>query len=83
MKLSVTYDQKRSGYFISGHGFDFFAYFTEGGPNGGSYIECDNVVRQGDPYSLHLIIPLSGAQMLSTDLLETLICKELAEYWNI
>jgi hypothetical protein len=82
MKLNITYDEKRCGYFVQGHGFDFFAYFT-GDPNGAGFIECDSVQRQGDDYTAHLSIPLNGAKMLSPDLLETLIVKELFPLWGI
>ena len=82
MKLDITYDEKRCGYFVKGHGFDFFAYFT-GDLDGQGFIECDSVQRAGDDYTVHLMIPLKGAKMLSPDLLETLISKELLPLWGL
>lgn len=82
MKINITYDEKRSGYFVQGLGFDFFAYFT-GDMQGAGFIECDSVQREGDDYTLHLTIPLSGARLLSSDLLETLIIRELQKFWEL
>lgn len=82
MKLNITFDEKRCGYFVSGSGFDFFAYFT-GDMDGDGFIECDSVQRKGDDYTMHLTIPLNGAKMLSPDLLETLIVRELAPLWGL
>jgi hypothetical protein len=82
MKLNITFDEKRCGYFVQGHGFDFFAYFT-GDMAGDGFIECSSVKRAGDDYTAHLVIPLRGAKMLSPDLLETLIARELFPLWGI
>lgn len=75
--LQVTYDEERCGYFVKGHGFDFFAYFTE------DAIECCSVTRKDDDYILHLSIELRGLKRLSCDILETLIARELATVWVI
>jgi hypothetical protein len=82
MKLNITYDDKRCGYFVQGMGFDFFAYFT-GDFDGAGFIECDSVQRQGDDYTAHLAIPLQGAKMLSPDLLETLILRDISLLWEM
>lgn len=82
MKLHITYDEKRCGYFVRGMGFDFFAYFT-GDLDGAGFIECDSVQREGEAYTAHLTIPLNGASMLSNDLLETLILRELTPLWGL
>lgn len=55
--IGVCYDEKRSGYFVAGDGFDFFCYFTTDGDDA-TYIECDCVERHGygDGFKLSLSI---------------------------
>ncbi len=70
-KFQVSYDEKRCGYFVKGHGFDFFLYFTTG-----DTLECDSVMREGSDFELHLTIPI-GQTKPSSDLVETLVAREL------
>lgn len=56
LNIDVMYDEKRQGFFVTGDGFDFFAYFT--GDQETTHVECDHVERSGfgDGYSIHLKI---------------------------
>lgn len=81
-KLNVIYDEKRCGYWINGHGFDFFAYFTsDGGPK--SWIECDCVTREGCDFNFHLVVPIETAKTPSCDLVETLVARELNKHLEL
>lgn len=77
--LDITYDEKRCGYWVQGDGFDFFAYFTSG--DGGNFIECDHVQRQGDDFTLHLSVRLGPNGQPHADILATALQRELAKYW--
>lgn len=71
MNFEVIYDKKRSGYFVKGHGFNFFLYFTTG-----DCLECSSVKRDGCDFEIHLSIPI-GPTEPSCDLVETLVAMEL------
>lgn len=86
--IDITWDEKRSGYWIAGDGFDFFAYFTSDVDINGNveqeFIECDHVQREGEPFVLHLQVPLravSGTKGIQ--IVETQIVNELRKYWDI
>lgn len=80
--LSSFYDEKRCGYFVSGDGFDFFAYHVGDSETPEAFgIECDHVERSGygNGYSIHLYIPLLQAPMSETVLVNA-INRELAKH---
>lgn len=87
--LEVAWDEKRCGYWISGEGFDFFAYFTGGGEapgdmNASQYLECDHVQRQGEDFVLHLQVPIkSAAGEQGVQLVETQVFNEFRKYWAV
>lgn len=87
--LNVTWDEKRCGYWISGAGFDFFAYFTSGGEspddmNAPQYLECDHVQRHGEDFVLHLQVPIKNAAgEQGIQLVETQVLNELRKYWDV
>jgi len=79
--LDIWYDEKRCGYFVTGSGFDFFAYLTDDG-DGNNFIECDHVVRQGYDQAVPIVVAFGGAKNLSLDIVETAILIELKKYWK-
>ena len=87
--LDVTWDEKRCGYWFSGAGFDFFAYFTSDGEmpdedNAAQYLECDHVQRKGESFVLHLQVPIKNASGASgIELVETQVVNELRKYWAV
>ena len=86
--IDVTWDEKRCGYWITGDGFDFFSYFTSDSDIdediGQEFIECDHIKRDGDPYVLHLQVPLKTVSgVKGIQIVETQIVNELQKYWHI
>lgn len=82
----ITRDDKRCGFFVSGSGFDFFAYYTcdttEDGSQLSTYIECDHVERAGEPSEIHhMRINLGPSGVAIEDILHTAISKWLCERW--
>lgn len=75
LKLNVRFDKKRCGYFIEGHGFDFFLYFTD------DYLECDQVEKIGSDKVLHMYIPLNGKPGMSCDVLENKLLEVMLSNW--
>jgi len=78
--LDIEYDEKRCGWWVSGSGFDFFAYMTSD-DHGNNFIECDHVVREGSSLDRHITIAYGGAKKLTSDVLETALLIELRKYW--
>lgn len=80
MTLDVKYDNDRSGYWVRGLGFNFLTYFASRSDS--QFLEAD-VKRIGDDEVVHLSIPLGRAGAPSTDLIETLVTRELGRHWDL
>lgn len=85
--LDVAWDEKRCGYWFSGSGFEFFAYFTSAEPGideSAQFLECDHVQRKGEAFVLHLQVPIKKTVGISgIELVETQVVNELSKYWII
>lgn len=79
--LSIIYDEKRSGYFVFGDGFDFFAYFTSDDTNSNIFIVCDCVERAGfgQGYAAHIQVSCRS-DILSESEVMLAIDQELAKH---
>ena len=81
--LSVRYDEKRCGYFVTGSGFDFFLYFTTGDTLECDSLNCSTEVFGHEVYnSTSISIPLNGCEKYSCDVVETLVARALAAVWT-
>lgn len=80
--FDITYDKRRCGYFVVGHGFDFFLYFTGSPYVEEIYLECDVVMPEGVPgsYSHHLQFHLWNGHH-SVQLVETMVYRELVKFF--
>lgn len=76
-RLAVSFDEKRHAYWVRGMGFDFWLFFV----SGGQWLECDSVIRQGDPQERYISILSRGTP--SPDYLETALLRELAMFWDM
>jgi hypothetical protein len=84
--LTVNWDEKRDGYWVTGLGFNFFAYFTcdfdVDGKERETFLECDNVKRENEPFVLHLQIPINQPTgQFGIEYVETQIENILRQYW--
>jgi len=80
MNLDVRFDKDRSGYWVRGLGFNFLTYFANKG--GEVFLEGD-AKRAGTDEIVHFSIRLGSAQLPSTDLIETLVTRELGKHWKL
>lgn len=81
LELYFDYDEKRQGYWITGDGFDFFAYFTEDDDKS-IYVECDSVRREGEDFTTSIQVRLGPAGKVHKDILETAVHNELNRWWS-
>ena len=80
MNLDVRYDKDRSGYWVRGLGFNFLTCFASRG--GENFLEAA-VQRAGGDELVQLSIRLGRARLPSTDLIETLVTRELSRHWKL
>ncbi len=80
MNLDVRYDKDRAGYWVRGLGFNFLACLASRG--GESFLEA-TVQRVGGDERVQLSIRLGRAELPSTDLIETLVTRELSRHWRL
>lgn len=73
-QLNIIFDEKRCGYWVKGHDFDFFLHFTED-EFSKKWLECDSPIW--------LRIPIENAVRPSIDYLETILVKELTPFFNL